>query len=183
MKIRATPPVMKRGRRRFNSSTPVQVAAVCYRSAGRSIEILLVNTSAGKWTFPKGRLCPWLSASEAAAREAQEEAGVRGRIQQSSFAYYQDLKRAFGHDNMSREIVVAAYLLEVHSLSEPHETDRNPTWFSPEEARQRLADQRAPKYARELGRIVEAAQRTLRQAGKKLLPSPQRRSRRLIAQR
>ena len=34
---------------------PLQVAAVCYRRRGPSIEFLLVNTNGGnKWTFPKG---------------------------------------------------------------------------------------------------------------------------------
>ena len=46
---------------------PVQVAAVCYRVRGSFLEFLLVNTSAGKWTFPKGRIVPGLSGSESAA--------------------------------------------------------------------------------------------------------------------
>ena len=34
---------------------PLQVAAVCYRRRGPSVEFLLVNTNGGnKWTFPKG---------------------------------------------------------------------------------------------------------------------------------
>ena len=36
---------------------PLQVAAVCYRRRGPSIEFLLVNTNGGnKWTFPKAIL-------------------------------------------------------------------------------------------------------------------------------
>ena len=85
MKLESGKSVMRPIRRRFSSWAPVQVAAVCYRRTAFSLEFLLVNTSAGKWTFPKGRLCPWLSASESAAREALEEAGVRGRIQESAF--------------------------------------------------------------------------------------------------
>jgi 8-oxo-dGTP pyrophosphatase MutT (NUDIX family) len=179
MKVRINQPLSSPVRRRFKSWAPVQVAAVCYRRSLFSLEFLLVNTSSGKWTFPKGRLSPWLSASEAAAREAVEEAGVRGRIQESNFAHYVDVKRALGHDNRSREILIAAYLLEVRSVSEPHEADRNPTWFSPEEAKERLAEQRATRYSRELARIVDVAQRTLRRTEKKRLPAAQRRSRRL----
>jgi 8-oxo-dGTP pyrophosphatase MutT (NUDIX family) len=175
--------ITKPVRRRFQSWAPVQVAAVCYRRTPVSLEFLLVNTSAGKWTFPKGRMSPWLSASEAAAREALEEAGVRGQIQESCFAHYVDVKRALGHDNRSREILIAAHLLEVRSLSSPHEADRNPTWFPADEAKQRLAEQRATKYSRELGRIVDAALRTLRQTEKKRLPRPQTRSSRMIAHR
>jgi 8-oxo-dGTP pyrophosphatase MutT (NUDIX family) len=182
MKVRINQPLNKPVRRRFKSWAPVQVAAVCYRRSALSLEFLLVNTSAGKWTFPKGRLSPWLSASEAAAREALEEAGVRGRIEESCFAHYLDVKRALGHDNRSREILIAAHLLEVRSLTTPHEADRNPTWFSVDEAKQRLAEQRATRYSRELARIVDAALQTLRRTEKKLLSRPQRRSRRLAAQ-
>lgn len=171
----------KQMRRSFNSWMPVQVAAVCYRRTMLSLEFLLVNTSSGKWTFPKGRLCPWLSPSEAAAREALEEAGVRGRIQETSFAHYVDVKRALGHDNRSREILIAAYLMEVRSLSTPDEADRNPTWFSLEEAKQKLTEQRPEQYTRELAGIIDAAWRNIRQAERRLLARAQSRSRRLMA--
>jgi 8-oxo-dGTP pyrophosphatase MutT (NUDIX family) len=169
-----------------------QVAAVCYRRATHSIEFLLVNTSSGKWTFPKGRLCPYLTPSDAAAREALEEAGVRGRIEKTSFARYVDVKRALGHVNTNvsdaekpkvREILINAYLLNVHSVSDPHEPNRNPTWFSLEEARQKLSEQRAPEYALEIAGVVDAAWRTVRRAEKKLLARAQSRSRRLVAAR
>ena len=136
---------------------PVQVAAVCYRVRGSSLEFLLVNTSAGKWTFPKGRIEPGLSGSESAAREAMEEAGAEGRIEERHFASYLDTKRALTHDNRSREILIAAYLLEVQRLSAPEESDRNPTWFAPPEAQRRLSEQRVPKYASQLATIVDAA--------------------------
>jgi 8-oxo-dGTP pyrophosphatase MutT (NUDIX family) len=136
---------------------PVQVAAVCYRIREFSLEFLLVNTTAGKWTFPKGRIDRDLSASESAAREALEEAGVKGRIAEEHFGTYIDTKRAFGHENRIREICIVAYLLEVGSLVRPQEGDRNPTWFSPQETQKRLAERRAPKYAHGLARIVDAA--------------------------
>ena len=183
MKIGANKPVTRPARRRCKPWVAVQVAAICYRRTAFSWEFLLVNTSSGKWTFPKGRLCPRLSASEAAAREALEEAGVRGRVQESCFAHYLDVKRAWGHDNRTREIVIAAYLLEVRSVSAPYEADRNPTWFSPHEARERLAEQRASKYSRELGRIIDAASRTLRRAEKQSLFGSRSRTRRLSVHR
>ncbi|HKD13394.1 MAG TPA: NUDIX domain-containing protein [Candidatus Angelobacter sp.] len=183
MKLESGRSVTRPIRRRLSSWTPVQVAAVCYRRTAFAVEFLLVNTSAGKWTFPKGRPCPWLSASEAAAREALEEAGVRGRIQESCFAHYLDLKRTLGHDNRSREILIEAYLLEVRNVSSPHETDRNPTWFSAKDAKQRLAEQRTAKYARGLEQVIDAALQTLRQTDKKQLLESRRRLRWRIAQR
>src|ERR1039457_3377787 len=68
---------------------PLQVAAVCYRRQNSDVEFLLVNTNGGrKWTFPKG--CPdaRLSHSQAAEREAREEAGVIGVIEPRHFHIY-----------------------------------------------------------------------------------------------
>ena len=108
---------------------PVQVAAVCYRVRGFNLEFLLVNTSAGKWTFPKGRIDPQLSGSQSAEREALEEAGARGRIEEVHFGSYLDTKRALGHENRTREILVAAYMFEVRSMVKPEEPDSILWWY------------------------------------------------------
>jgi 8-oxo-dGTP pyrophosphatase MutT (NUDIX family) len=136
---------------------PMQVAAVCYRVSRNSLEFLLVNTSSGKWTFPKGHTDPDLSGSEAAAREAMEEAGVKGTIEESYFDCYLDCKRGCGNESGPREILIAAYLLEVAQTGLPEELYRNPSWFAPLEARQRLAERRERKYGQEMARIVEGA--------------------------
>src|SRR5271168_1348599 len=66
-----------------------QVAAVCYRVRGTAIEFLLVQTrGSGRWTFPKGSAEPGLTHAQAAALEAFEEAGVHGRMEETSFASY-----------------------------------------------------------------------------------------------
>jgi 8-oxo-dGTP pyrophosphatase MutT (NUDIX family) len=62
---------------RILKSLPVQVAAICYRTRNSAVEFLLVNTNGGnKWTFPKGSTEANLSHSQAAEREAAEEAGA-----------------------------------------------------------------------------------------------------------
>jgi 8-oxo-dGTP pyrophosphatase MutT (NUDIX family) len=121
---------------------------------GTALEFLLVNTSAGKWTFPKGRLEPNLSASQSAEREAWEEAGAVGVIESVQFGWYVDTKRAPGE---VREIVIAAYMFEVHRTATPEESDRNPTWFTPEEAKKRLGERRDPKYSLKLASLVDVA--------------------------
>src|SRR5271156_5507897 len=119
-----------------------QVAAVCYRVRNGSIEFLLVRTrGSGRWTFPKGSAEPGLTHAQAAALEAFEEAGVHGRIEEASFARY---RRKQGHGEYrasksdEKAVVVSAYLCEVSRLSPPQESDRDRTWFSVEDARQRL---------------------------------------------
>jgi hypothetical protein len=47
--------------------------------------------------------------------------------------------------------------MAVHQLRRADEPQRNPTWFGPEEARQKLAKGREVKYARELEAVIDRA--------------------------
>jgi 8-oxo-dGTP pyrophosphatase MutT (NUDIX family) len=137
---------------------PLQVAAVCYRRRGSLLEFLLVNTNGGgKWTFPKGDPETTLSHSQAAEREAWEEAGVRGSIEARHFCLYLHSKGVFWKPPGVREFVIKAFLLEVEVVEEAQEASRNPTWFSTEEAKKILAKGREVKYARELQAVVDRA--------------------------
>ena len=139
-------------------SLPFQVAAVCYRVNGNGVEFLLVNTNGGnKWTFPKGSPSSLLSHSEAAAREAMEEAGVRGTIEPRHFSLYLHSKGVFWKPPGVTEYVVAAFLMEVEQSGNSCEPQRNPTWFNPSEAKNILAKGREVKYARELHAVVDKA--------------------------
>src|SRR5271154_1978512 len=119
-----------------------QVAAICYRWRGDSIEFLLVRTRGGeRWTFPKGSAEPGLTHAQAAALEAFEEAGVHGRIEEASFATY--VRRKSGDSRKSaasKKQAVNAHLCEVTRMETPLECDRNPTWFSPEKAKRCLGE-------------------------------------------
>ena len=137
---------------------PLQVAAVCYRRSGPSIEFLLVNTNGGgKWTFPKGDPEPSMSHSQAAEREAWEEAGVRGHIEPRHFHLYLHSKGVFWKPPGVREFVIKAFLMEVEQAKPGHEPERNPTWFSPDDARRILAKGREVKYAREMQVVIDRA--------------------------
>jgi len=137
---------------------PLQVAAVCYRRRGSAVEFLLVNTNGGgKWTFPKGAPETTLSHSQAAEREAWEEAGAHGDIEPRHFHLYVHSKGVFWKPPGVQEFVVKAFLMEVAHAGRPQEGMRNPTWFSPEEAKRILAKGREVKYARELQAVVDRA--------------------------
>ncbi len=133
-----------------------QVAAVCFRIRRGRIEFLLVQTRGGRWIFPKGSAEPGLSNAQAAALEAFEEAGVHGRIEESSFARYVRRKAVEFRDTPI-EITTSAYLCEVSRLDPPPEANRNPSWFSPEKAKRRLREDRAPAYGSELARVIDRA--------------------------
>lgn len=147
-----------------------QVAAVCYRIRGNSLEFLLVQTRGGRWIFPKGGVEPGLTHAQSAALEAFEEAGVHGQIETIAFARY--FRRT--HDPASAKIItsstarssdaeleaelaVAAHLCEVTRLEPPQESNRNPSWFSADKAKRRLLKDRPPEFGAELVRVVDRA--------------------------
>jgi 8-oxo-dGTP pyrophosphatase MutT (NUDIX family) len=137
---------------------PLQVAAVCYRSRNASTEFLLVNTNGGnKWTFPKGDPEANMSHSQAAEREAWEEAGARGHIEPHHFHIYVHSKGVFWKSPGVQEYAIKAFLMEVVTAEDSQEGMRNPTWFSPEDAKKILTKGREVKYAKELQAVVDRA--------------------------
>jgi 8-oxo-dGTP pyrophosphatase MutT (NUDIX family) len=146
------------GSARASKSLPLQVAAVCFRRRGPAVEFLLVNTNGGnKWTFPKGSTDARLSHSQAAEREAAEEAGAYGSIEPRHFHLYLHSKGVFWQPEGVQEFVVKAFLMEIHDLRGREEPMRNPTWFSPEDAKKKLAKGREVKYARETEAVIDRA--------------------------
>jgi 8-oxo-dGTP pyrophosphatase MutT (NUDIX family) len=126
------------------------------RPAG-GVEFLLVRTSSGdRWTFPKGRRERGETLSEAAAREALEEAGVRGRAEPEPFAHYRYPSSARHGD------LVAAFRFEVTREGLGAERDRDPAWYGLEAARSRLASGRDQGFGEEMERLLLAAQAQMR---------------------
>ncbi|MGA9510864.1 MAG: NUDIX domain-containing protein [Candidatus Sulfotelmatobacter sp.] len=140
-----------------------QVAAVCYRVRKEVVEFLLVQTrGSGRWIFPKGSAEPGLTHAQAAAIEAFEEAGVHGRIEEIPFARY--ITRKPGDRlNARRSLQVSAHLCEVRRLANPKESNRNRTWFSIDDAKQRLREGRKNDDGEEFARIVQQAVARIRQ--------------------
>jgi 8-oxo-dGTP pyrophosphatase MutT (NUDIX family) len=137
---------------------PLQVAAICYRRLNSHAEFLLVNTNGGsKWTFPKGAPDARLSHSQAAEREAREEAGAIGIIEPRHFHVYIHSKGVFWQPGGVQEYVVKAFLMDVRQTGRPDEGFRNPTWFDGEWARVILAKGREVKYAQELQTVIDRA--------------------------
>jgi len=137
---------------RWELSGRMVVAAVCYqREANGDVEFLLVRTRSGRWTFPKGGVDGDPTEASAAAREAHEEAGVRGEIEAQAFTWYLHCK--LGSDVHP----VNAHLCRVVYLETPHERFRTPQWFSAERAKRHLREDRPSFYAEELERVVDRA--------------------------
>ena len=139
----------------------IHVAAVCFRLKDDEPEFLLVRTRSGRWTFPKGGVDDDATHADAAAREAYEEAGVKGRIEREPFHWYFHSKRE--HFSSDRDVVtVQAHLCEVERLVDPKEGHRNPTWFKADKARRRLRENRSPELAQEVVEVVDRAVQRIR---------------------
>ncbi len=138
----------------------LQVAAVCYRRKARSIEFLLVRTSSGRWTFPKGRREAGLSHAQVAALEAFEEAGVEGSVDSCPIGAYLHRKESL-RGYATKDVTVLAFLLEVKKSKCPLESNRMPRWLAPRDAKERLAKGRPGKYRRSVERVFNSALREI----------------------
>ena len=141
-------------------SARVHVAAVCYRLSDQHLEFLLVRTQSGRWTFPKGGVDDDPTFAAAASREAYEEAGVRGRVEHRPFASYLHRK---ARAPKTREMEVAAHLCKVVCVEPALEPNRHPTWFTFQDAKKRVRENRGDKYAAELERVLDQARRRIHQ--------------------
>jgi hypothetical protein len=98
-----------------------------------------------------------MTHAQSAAIEAFEEAGVHGRIEANSFARYFRTRLRDTAQLSGDGLPVIAYLCEVSMLEAPQESNRNPTWFSPDKAKQCLRERRSPEFGAELARVVDRA--------------------------
>jgi 8-oxo-dGTP pyrophosphatase MutT (NUDIX family) len=118
-----------------------QVAALPYRidAEGRPEILLITSRETRRWVIPKGWPMKELRDDLAAAQEAFEEAGVMGEVGDSEVGTYLYLKRRRTRSDLCE---VHVYPLEVYEEfdSWPEGTQRQRTWFSPEEAADRVAE-------------------------------------------
>jgi 8-oxo-dGTP pyrophosphatase MutT (NUDIX family) len=120
-----------------------QVGALCVRRQhDGSCQVLLVTSrDTGRWIIPKGWRAKRLRDHEAAAREAEEEAGVSGKVKSKPIGNYVYPK--FDQTG-ARSLRVAVFLLRVR-----HERDR---WPEQDQRRRAWFDVRkAAKEVRESG--------------------------------
>ncbi len=113
----------------------VQTAALCWRSGPKGPEVLLVKTlRRGHWIIPKGWPMKNKSLAEAAAIEAWEEAGVKGRVAREPFGQftYTKIKKS----GLPVQCTPQVYLLEVTQMQDayPEAGQRRRQWFSVSEA-------------------------------------------------
>lgn len=113
----------------------VQHAALPVRRGPGGIEVLMVTSrETRRWILPKGWAEPGVSPAAMAAREAWEEAGVRGRAAEEPFGTYRYEKRLPRGRTVG--CLVSVYLLAVEEELEdwPERGERERRWFTPGQA-------------------------------------------------
>lgn len=110
----------------------LQSGVLAYRRLENGeVSILAVKKHNSKnWGIPKGKIKPHLSFARNAAKEAFEEAGVKGHIRSSAPGTYRAVKRS---NNQEIIIEVWVYLLEVTKTAKkwPEKAKRELRWLSP----------------------------------------------------
>jgi 8-oxo-dGTP pyrophosphatase MutT (NUDIX family) len=107
-----------------------QVAALPLRRAkSGALEIMLVTSrGTGRWVIPKGWPSKRLADCKAAAREARQEAGVKGKVAPQAIGSYRYVKPELGD---ASPIDVTVFLLSVLKQSKrwPEKRQRRRAWF------------------------------------------------------
>ena len=115
------------------------------------LEILLITSRKRKrWIIPKGIVEPGLSPQASAAKEAFEEAGVRGKIADQALGIYT-------RDKWNGTCTVEVFPFEVTAVFDdwPEDDIREREWMSLDEAIQRVQEPPLTAMLRKLAQIIE----------------------------
>jgi 8-oxo-dGTP pyrophosphatase MutT (NUDIX family) len=118
-----------------------QVGALCVRRAddGSQQVLLITSRGSGRWVIPKGWPTKRLKDHKAAAREAEQEAGVLGKVKSKPIGNYTYPKT----DGASAQSLrVAVFLLSVHRERRrwPERDERRRAWFPVHKAAKEVSE-------------------------------------------
>ena len=131
---------------------------MCWR-AGPQI-LLITSLTTKRWIIPKGWLTEGLTAAQAAAREAQEEAGVTGRIAPQPIGSFHYLKER--KDGGGVPCSVDVFALEVTGQLDdcPERGAREISWLSPQDAAAKVSEPGLRELLRDFGKTNKPTRRT-----------------------
>lgn len=127
-----------------------QSAVVPYRLVKGEIEILLITTRKGRWIIPKGIIEPGLSAAESAAKEALEEAGAMGELDENEIGNY-------SYEKWGGICHVRVFLLRATKLLDTwdEQSFRRRQWLPLKEAIATVQDEALRKVLKRVGRYLQ----------------------------
>jgi len=119
----------------YDESSFNQSAVIPYRVTKGKVRILVItNNKKSRWVIPKGIIEPDMSPAASAAKEAEEEAGVIGKVSEKSIGQY-NYKKWGGECN------VKVFMLQVEKVMDEWDEDyRDREWVSVKEAAQRVRE-------------------------------------------
>lgn len=126
-----------------------QSGVIPYRKRQGKLEVLLITSrNKGRWIIPKGVIEPGLNARDSAAKEAFEEAGIKGDVHRKLLGIYR-------HRKLGDMYTVQVYAMKVKQIyREWDEPDREREWFSLKEALARLSRDGLKQLLERLPRVV-----------------------------
>ncbi|OXT00251.1 hypothetical protein B7H23_08790 [Notoacmeibacter marinus] len=113
----------------------LQAAALPYRQVDGRLQFLLITSRRTKrWILPKGGIDAGEGTADAAAREAFEESGVKGRTEREPLGVYDGRKYLGAGATARMRIVVHALAVETIHDEFPEAGERQLRWMSPQDA-------------------------------------------------
>ncbi|MGF7175977.1 NUDIX hydrolase [Azospirillum doebereinerae] len=135
-----------------------QYAALPYRFLANRLEVLLITSrETRRWIIPKGWAEKRVKPRDMAAREAFEEAGIRGKVSKHPAGSYRYHKRLAADRTVECEVIV--YLLDVREelVEWPERSERDRCWMPPEQAVASISESGLVPLLLDLGRPAASA--------------------------
>jgi len=118
-----------------------QFAALPFRIDDAQPEVMLITSrQTGRWIIPKGWPLKGRAPRAVAAREAYEEAGLRGKIQKHPVGTYRYEKRLSPERAVTCQVSVFLLKVEQQLDDWPEKQDRGRCWLPPDEAAARVEE-------------------------------------------
>jgi 8-oxo-dGTP pyrophosphatase MutT (NUDIX family) len=118
----------------------LQSGVVAFKGDSHGFRILLVSSNNGKrWVLPKGLIEPDLTPAESAAREAYEEAGIRGEV-------IPEVIGTYSYEKWGGTCRMRLYPMRVTGILDtwPEDDCRTRRWIEPDQL-PHLLDERLPR--------------------------------------
>ncbi len=129
-----------------------QSAVIAFRGPPESMEVVLITSRSGKrWVVPKGLVEPHLEPGPSAAKEAFEEAGVRGEVSSEPIGHYT-------YEKWGGTCGVDVFLMRVDAVLDvwPEAAWRTRQWLSVTRAAERVREPELAALLRMSPLIVRA---------------------------
>jgi 8-oxo-dGTP pyrophosphatase MutT (NUDIX family) len=137
-------------------TVPIQSGALPWRlKRRRTAEVMLVTgRRSGRWMIPKGWPMAGKSLADSAAREAFEEAGIKGRVDPRPIGIFRHVKRHLLLGELEVDIQVHPLAVERELGDWPESAERTRKWFGVKEAAAQVDSEELRKLIMRFGKLI-----------------------------